>query len=412
MPCRSRRATSTRFGSGRARSIRSEICRVRDKTVPVRLLVLARGLIIAGCCILLVAPKAFAQPPSRPSGRVLFVIPARVGGDERVRLIDALTAQFAGQGARLDFRRFEGQKLELRAQVERAQQLMQTDDGIVGVFWLDTASDQSWMLYLTEPGGERVLVRRIDLTSSSESAAIEAVSVITSQSAEALRSGETIGMRPVDVPPVEPPLAEPQPQPISPEERPVPASEVSMPGPAPAPRRARMGPRLRAGYRGSSYAKGIFLHGFRVGGEWVSRSGFYGGIGAAFFGPVDFEGEFVGFQIRRTPVELVTGWQWAKSAISLDAEFAATVDLVNRTLVRRLATVQGSASRSRTVLWFGPRVRASYTLGSGFGFYVDVGVDMAVNNFSFVAQLDGEQRELLTPYSVRGVVDAGVLFWP
>ncbi|MBM4362832.1 MAG: hypothetical protein FJ104_09140, partial [Deltaproteobacteria bacterium] len=152
---------------------------------------------------LLGAGAAQGAEPS-PSREVVFVEPA--GGSVDPELRAALEAQLATSAVPLSFVRFAAPLPTLREQVAAARALAAGRE-VAGIFWLDDRAGDDWMLYLAEPDGDRVLVRRIEVDRGNLGAASEGSAVILRDSATALLAGSTLGMQPLALEPAPAPRA-------------------------------------------------------------------------------------------------------------------------------------------------------------------------------------------------------------
>jgi hypothetical protein len=341
---------------------------------------------IAGSLFLRV-PDARAEP----EGSVLFVAPA--GGELDDALRDALSAQLSGAETTLVIDHFSTDTSTLRRQVTEARRLASTHQAI-GVFWLDAPADKDWLLYLAEPTGDRVLVRRITVEAGATAAATEAVAVIMSESSRALAHGETIGMRPVAFP-----VARPAPAAAAPSVPPRVSPRVRPPsargfvgfayyGDGPAQEiRWQSGARLSLGLR---FPSGLYLNG-----------------GYLFFKAATVKSPSLSFQVSRMPVDVGVGFSFGRNRLALALELRAIGDVLSRQVIAVGTSLQPTADSTRVVLFVSPRGRADYAISSAFGVYWAGGLDVALNSFSFVSRVNGAEEPLLRPASVRPAFEVG-----
>ncbi len=297
------------------------------------------------------------------------------------------------------FERFSADGLPLRAQASEARSLASAHDAL-GVFWLDTATDRDWLVYLTERSADRVLVRRVTVESGGSDAAIEAVSVITRQSSEALVSGETIGMRPVALPP-EPTLGVPG----------IAREPIPMPRP-PAFVRPR-GLALGAAYAGDSPSVQIgWQSGVRLAAAYRSPIGLYAGVGYVLYGASLLNEVGLAFQVARHPVDIDIGYSFGRGRVTPSVELRGMIDVLRREDVAAEPPYDGVGNDTRALVFLSPRVRLGYTLSSVSEVYVMGGADVAINDFSYVSRGDGGDHVLLALREVRPAIEVGCFFWP
>jgi hypothetical protein len=353
----------------------------------------------------LVAELLFARVPDAradPAGSVVFVAPAVGELDDALR--DALSAQLAGAEATLLFERFSADASTLRRQVTEARRLAAAHHA-VGVFWLDASADKDWLLYLAEPGGDRILVRRITVESNGSAAATEAVAVITSESSQALAHGETIGMQPVVLP------AEPHPA-KSAGVTPPPVASPTRPGPrAEPPQRVRLFAGLA--YYGDGPAQEIrWQSGARLSLGLRFPNGLYLNGGYLFFKEATVRGRELSFQVSRSPVDLGLGLALGRNRWRPALELRVVGDILARQVVSTGTTFQATPDATRVMIFVSPRARLDYAISAVLGAYLAGGLDAALNSFSFVSRVDGQDRPLLRPAAVRPAFEVGASFTP
>jgi hypothetical protein len=352
---------------------------------------------------LLLVRGARAQPP--PVETIVFVSAA--SGELDASLHDALTAQLSGSRALLVFEQFATNAPSLRGQVAEARTLAVAHHA-VGVFWLDAQTKGDWLVYLAEPAGERVLVRRMEVEPNGVAAAVETVAVITRQSSDALLAGQKIGMQPVELPP-EPGPAEEGLR-VSPR---APGTARLAPGPRnPAGSRAR-GPTLSFAYYGDSVAREVrWQSGIRLGAGYRWGSGIFVGAGYVQYREAAVESPTLAFQIARVPLDAEIGLSFGHSRLVPGVELRGGMDVIRRHVVSAVSPLLATPDASRVVVSVSPRVRLDYSLSPVLGTYLDAGADFVVNGFSFVSRVDGQDRPLLSPLRIRPAVELGLTFWP
>lgn len=354
---------------------------------------------------LLLASRVMAEQSQAKT--VVFLSPPSEDLDASLR--DALTAQLSGASATLVFEHFSVEGAPLRRQVSEARSIAVAHDA-VGVYWLDAQSEKDWLLYLAERSGDRVLVRRLEIETGGAAAAVEAVSVITRQSTDALLAGQTIGMQAVALPPENPPGAG---------EAPARGAAASAPGAAiEAPARAapsvlRRGIEIGVGYHGDSFAKQIaWQSGLRFGASYLSSFGLYAGAGYVFYRSSSVQAPNVAFEVTRTPVDVEVGVAFGKRRLVPAVGLRGIVDIVHRQGISTAAPAVPTPDATRAVVFLSPRVRLGYTLSPSLDVFLGGGVDLAINNFSFVSRADGRDDVLLSPRGVRPAAELGLTLRP
>jgi hypothetical protein len=371
----------------------------------------ALSVIRSLCVIVLV----LAVTPSRleahadGSARVVFVANASVGG--AAGLETAIRAQLAGSGAEVTFDEFETPTATLREQAEQAR-LLARRHGATGVFWLEVAPDGGWLLYLTEPEGERILVRRLDVTT--EASGVEAVGIVTAHSATALLAGETIGMVPVDS---GPPRTQPAPEtPKPPRAGPVRAEgDRSVHGPAvrPIPQASPSGLEIAVGYRGSSYADALpYQHGLVALGLWGLSGGPYFGAGLSVTEVSHVDDALVDVELARRGGQVLVGHRVWSGPLALSIDVGYQADLVSRRAEPASETIRTSPPSHRLQSSLGFSMKALWALTPMLGVFAGPGAQVVLNHFESIALVDGQQIVVLSPHPVRLTFDVGVVVWP
>jgi len=359
-----------------------------------RVAVLAFALILA-----LFSRFAVAAEPARV---VVFVVPSGVDLDAALR--DALTAQLSGGGTEMVFEHFSEEATTLRRQVNEARALS-VKYSSVGVFWLEAPMDKDWLLYLAEPTGDRVLVRRVTVEAGGTVAATEAVAVITSESTEALARGQKLGMTPVTLPP-ETLVAAKEPSPFTPPPAPRPV-------PPPPPRDVPHGVSVALAYYGDSTAHEVpWQSGAHVDVTYRARMGLYAGLGFTFFREIDIEDPSLAFQVSRTPFDAMLGIALSRRGFRVGGEVRSIVEMLTRRNVSSSESFATSPGSTRALIYVGPRLRLEQDLTRSFALYAAGGIDVALNPFSFVSRVDGQDRVLLQLSEIRPAIEVGALLWP
>jgi hypothetical protein len=353
------------------------------------------AVLVVGVGALLVAGHASAD--EAPTKAVVFVPPPDIEGP----LHDALTAQLSGVAAELVVEHFVPESTTLRQRVDESRSFAAAHQA-VGVFWLDTTSAAEWLVYLAEPGGSRVLMRRVPIGPDGSVAAMEAVAVITRESTTALLAGQTIGMTEVVVP------GEPeQPVPVVP--------TVPPPAPIVPPAKPRtFGPvhgfSLSSSYYADAYAKGAGVSsGIGFAASWSFWSGFRAGATFVFFQPAETNAQGMVLLVRRYPIGIEAGYALSGEKWLFGLGLRTVVEITSRHVA---APPQLRPDATRAVVFLSPRLRFDYRVSEAMSLFVAAGADFALNGFSFVNRVDDVDRPILEPFLVRPAGEIGAAFWP
>lgn len=344
---------------------------------------------------------AFAVAPANGLGAegapsVVFVTPDPPELD--AALHDAVTAQLSGVTVDLVFNHFPGPVPTLREQVMAARSVSGQQHA-AGVFWLDTQNEKEWLLYLAEPAGNRVLVRRVPVESDGTAAGVESVAVILRQSTEALLSGQTIGMQQVVVPEEPPPKVQPPPE-EPPPRKTAPKREV------PAPRK---GVYLGVLYHGDAFAEQVgWQSGVRLTGSHLWESGVRVGVGYTFLRDAYVTSRIVTLKIQRTPLDATVGWSLFLGRFAPGVELRGKAEWVGRRNVTAFVTVDATGERTRLLVSASPNLTLDYLVRPGVFLHGGVGVDFLLNPFSYVIQGDTGTVTVLSPRVRRPTAEVGI----
>lgn len=333
----------------------------------------------------------------------MFVDPPSDELDRSLR--DALTAQLSGGPVALVFEHFAAGAAPLGRRMSEARALAEAHHAR-GVFWIDTQADGDWLLYLAEPGGERTLVRRVEVEANGTDAAVEAVAVITRQSSEALLSGGTIGM--AEVP------RETRAASVAP---PTPPPEPETP-PPPAPRVPKSYPTFRGLSLSTAYAGDFptevigWNSGLALSAAYHVPFGLYVAAGYTFIRDSQIEASPILLRITRNPFYGEVGYSFGHGPVIFSLGGRILIELLGRHAVSTSGSFSGTPDSTRATVYLSPRARIDFGLSPALALYGALGADFGLNRFSFVSRVDGGDRVLLEPNVVRPAVELGLSFWP
>jgi hypothetical protein len=349
-------------------------------------------------------------------------------------ILEALQAQLSDVDVQLVFNGGVIESSELRNLIEKGKSMAEPHDA-VGVFWLDANHGENWLLYLVDPAGERVLVRRAGAGLESLTATVEAVAVITRSSSKALLDGRIIGLgssekidNGVDS------WTELQFRTKSEQEL---RNEVEESERTEAIKRAvsvdrkdsdkeigadeskRKPLRLAIAYRGTTFAQQEpWQSGIGIWGGWITDIGIYVGLGylwtpdANVTTNLTYYNTLIEFRIERSPFELFSGYQYRTGLFALEGELGIIFDRISRrsqpvsSSEKRFKETTDSSDIAIGLLSHG---RVEYFLERHLALFAGLGLEIFLRNFDYVAEL--EKREmLLNPSPVRFDLEVGLAF--
>jgi hypothetical protein len=361
------------------------------------------------------AAPAAAGDGDRPTVVFLDEGSAAATGDAALRaeVVAALRAQMSDlEAAELVFsepRAAPAAEAGLRARIDRAMTAAR-ESGAIGVFFLD-ATGQDLLLYLVDPSGSRVLVRRVRFGTDERAAAVESVAIIARASTAALLEGREIGMEPVPEPPRPPPAAEPERTP-SPAPRRTPAAPRAARPEAPRAtpeRAAEHAVALGVGYVGQAYSDRMpWQSGLALGAIWRTRSGFVASVGYALLQPAEATAPGAALSVRRHPVEACAGWLLGGERLRVGPAAALVADRVTHQTLGTEPGVTAEPAGGAWVLAAGARLLGHAALGFDVRLGAGLGLDIFFNDLSYVVETP-DRRTLLAPNDLRLRAELGLL---
>jgi hypothetical protein len=363
------------------------------------------------CAIVHAASPAFAQgtpaapaaAPAREAGaapsadsarrdRVLFLLPPALAPDDREALGEALMAQFSLGKAELFLALDANGTGTLGEHIASAAARAAEAQAAV-VCWIDAEANGRWLVHMLDPAGDRLLVRPVDASGAHTSAGIETVAVMARDSTEALLSGDLPASA----------LTKPAP--------PEPAPSPAGPAQAPTSHASRRHVRLSLAYLGYDFAEEVsWRHGASIGGAWITTTGLFAGAAYTLSAGARVK-EPVLFEVNR-PMSLLMfgGYRHRVGDFALDTALGISVDLLERhTPGQSGATRTGDTSRVEAA--FSPRFRIEWAIAQALGIHLGGGIDVLFNNFSYISR-GATDTELLRPLPARGVLEAGIAYYP
>lgn len=371
-------------------------------------IVRARAILVA-CAIVGASSRARAGDPPRA---IVLVKTAGVPAATWEAAELAIRAQLADLGVRV-VEASGGDAEGLRATIDRATKAA-GDEHAIGAFWLGADAAGDVLLYLAEPDGARVLVRRVKR--ASDAAALEEVAIIARASTSALLEGRSIGMEPVAQPEAATPPKPPSPPPLA-ASPPRPREDASRAAPQSPPLGSFA--RLGVAYAGESYAPEVMWQsGVALEAAWLVPAGSSLGapftrgrmrLGAGVFVapaiPVD-AGE-VAFSIARYPFQLELGYEVDLGEIGVGFEVDALVEAATRSTTRVASVLAASPDATRWTAGVAPRARVGWAIRPPLRVEAGLGLEIVPGAPRYVVALPAPEP-IVSPSVVRPRVDVGL----
>lgn len=354
----------------------------------------ARPLVSLLCALVTLSfgARAWASGPT-PQRVVLLVPPALAG--EAGEALEAIRAQMAGSQVELVVDSPEPARSvpsDIRSAIEAASAAAQKH-GALGTFWLDVRPPNDIVLYLFEPEGSRVLLRRVHRKDAAPSAAYEEVAAIVRSTTTALREGREIGMESIGPePPPPPPAVEP-----APKREPHAAADLAHAW-------------LALTYAGDTYAN---AHPWQSGGG-VSAAlapvrSLYAGAGLTFYPPFDFTVPGATASLTRLDFDAFFGLVHSAGPLALGGEIAFVVDDSMRDTVEHGPQVRAAPSSSQASFGGAVRARLWWSLPKPLEwlrFVGGIGAEVLPGTPEYFGPEGGPPA--LAPWTAHLVVDCGV----
>lgn len=301
------------------------------------------------------------------------------------------------------------------------------------VFWSDLLTGERIFLYVSEPGGGRILVRSVSFEDSERGDRFSVIALIVRTAVEAIVEGGHIGVtrgapnglgdsslysmpRPSKTPVTEPGKTA-TPDEASPASDAVKRQSDESAGPRRHSRKGRVDSsrlNLAAAYLLSVYSPTTRLaHGARL--ALAVRVNRWGRIHMAYRVqiPIDVESELAAMTLRHHPFELGFSARFEMGRLYLDIG----AGIVNDPLTWKVSSVGAAriapmADRFRWLVGASPFVRASWSPLSVFKLYLALAADIYFNESpSYVERVNGDEAIIVDPFTVRPHCQLGVIFF-
>lgn len=370
-------------------------------------------VLLAFACVLariaVPAPAELDPSSAEVTEAATVVLAGPVNGDVRQTDVEALVRSFIAPHANVLEVGLPGPAMGLTSRARWASTLA-SEQGALGVFWVDLDDPAEAVLYLVTVGGDRVLARTIPRDAKNPAATGDAIGIIAGSIASALVGGAVIGMVEVEAPE---PMPEPEPASEPAPVVPVPAVRVDVPPPvepiALEPDWYRL--RIDARYGGSSLAdRTPWSSGFELGVAWRIRPIPYVSLGYRWGLPVRVEDSDVAFAIDRHGLRGALGARLEVSArLAVDMEAQASLDLQRSRPIRADSGIE-TVRETRSVVGTGAMARARVALGRGVEATFGVGVEVALNRFDYAVFGPSGRDVRLAPHLIRGQASLGLSY--
>jgi hypothetical protein len=177
--------------------------------------------------------------------------------------------------------------------------------------------------------------------------------------------------------------------------------------------------RLAAAYNGARIADAPFpfRHGVALGVDWFGFAPLYAGLGCVFTPPVDVTAT-PQFELQALPISAHAGYRSRFGPLAGDLELGLVVEPLRSSAAQSNPSAGLFADKKGTKVLFAlaPRLRGEWLPVPDLGLYAAVGIEVLLNNFSYVLAYDPalqmEPSTLLRGHTVRPVVELGIAFYP
>ena len=353
------------------------------------------------------AAERTPEAASQAAPRVLVLVPEEDAG-ERAGYLRAVRAHLASSDVTVERRPIPADVPRTVAALAAHASAAAASAGALGAFWIEPA-EQAVLVYLVEPDGARILVRRLDRPPGTEAAVAESVGVVVRASAEALAAGRRIGMTAVPAPPPAAREVSPSPPPeVS--EPPAPAPPPPRPpaGSRPPPRRPRVD--LRLFYAGGNLATGIpWQHG--VGGDVLVEPlpRFFVAVGYTYFPPARVSTPWLSVLLdRHAPRVDLGGRPWVHRRAELALRAGGSLEILRRRSLPGSLPAQVPSWRVVPVVGAGVELRVR--LVRRFFAWVGAGADVPLVRPRYLVVPDPADDPVVVTRldAVRGTFAAGL----
>lgn len=340
------------------------------------------------------APPAAEHDGARA---VVLVAPAAPEG-AAARVLEVIRAQLSEMPIRLVIEPATGGAQPFGQRIERALELSRRHRA-AGTFWVDLAEQGDLLLYLFEPLGKKVLVRRVPVPDSKASdVAAEEMGLIARATVVALLEGREIGMEAAETAAPQPP-ARPSPAPLpreGREERPSEPARADDPGAA----------MVIASYVGTRLDERIDQHGLAVGAgvrhRWARLAASY-----TFVRELHLEAAGTTTTAQRHPMEVAAGIFHVFHPFALGFELGVVAELYTRRSEATDPILEPTPAEHRWLWALSPRVFFSWSATAELRLFAAAGPETLLNRFDFIVQSGPDRRVVFAPWSVRPRLQIG-----
>lgn len=205
-----------------------------------------------------------------------------------------------------------------------------------------------------------------------------------------------------------------QPVPLAPEETPATSEPCPKPPTRPEPPLGEYrGPLLFVGYRGDSFAESLdWQSGVRVAAGFRFASGVYVAGGFGLLRDAKVLSEDLTFLLHRLPVDLGIGFARPYGRFVPAIEVRGLAEFLSRDNLSTGSALVATEGGTRLMAFVSPRLRLDFAVTRTVSVGIAGGLDVALNEFSFVSREDTTETVILDPADLRPALEIGITVWP
>jgi len=343
-----------------------------------------RRLGLSWSIVTLLLTRALSAQP-QPSAIILTF---DASSEAQKQAVAAIRAHVSGLPANVVIVPVEHQR-SLDSRLAAAGSLAASREAL-GTFYIEIEPDGTLLIFLTEPGAEATLVRRLPPNDQGVRVALEQAAIVVRSLVEALLDGGNVGIaREVD----RTGSAEATDAPVEPAS---PEQSAAVPGlPSPeqasesdseaAPRAGSVMPRLAitAGYTATDFASVMpWQSGFSAGFQWLATPVAYAGARYTLFPTYTAAAEGAVVALHRRPFETLVGYHTTRR-LALNGEMGLLIDAVRRTTVTTAESFRPTAPSTRWMVSLAARAGFSWSPWSRIRASLRGGADFVLTRYAY-----------------------------
>ncbi len=269
---------------------------------------------------------------------------------------------------------------DLRSQIQQARRAAERTMAIT-VFWADLSVPDQVYLYLSQPTGERILVRSVATEGGGDEGRLETLAIIVRTSVRAVLEGGQIGIQ-----------------------KPVPEEENATSG---------TNGKLEIGlsYSLSPFAAGNeWLHGPGIQLSAILKNSVLFIIAYRILLPVYLEKQGVSLQLSSHPFVLGSAYRWRLKAWSFDLGATFFADLVTAKVRQRDYQITPKQPQDQWMFGFSPLVRVGWSPSQFATLFGGVAIDIVFNQPEYIVSMRTSEETVVAPWTARPVIQLGAAF--